>query len=70
MKVRVNYLEPDGELWDIQRIEGTMSRMGHSDTWIQLNTESGKKIFPLSNIVYIDIINENVLEVVEKGGKQ
>ena len=70
MKVVVWTFEPDGELWNITGVEGTMTRLGHGDTWIQLNMLDGRKrIIPLSNIAKIEIVNEYA-EFIEKNKKQ
>jgi hypothetical protein len=66
MKVIVYVYEPDGAMWSIIGVEGSIYSLGRNDTWVQLNlSDKKKRIIPLSSIFRIDIVKRNT-ELIEK----
>lgn len=62
MKVILYFFEADGEMWLIKGLAGKMRRLNNNDTYVQLNMVDGKKrIFPMSNIAYIEILEPEVI---------
>jgi len=62
MKVRVWIFKVDGIHWSEHGYDGMMRRMNNNDTYVQLNMADGKKkIFPLSNISHIEILESGVI---------
>lgn len=62
MKVILYFFEPDGEMWNITGLAGQIRRLNNDDNYVQLNMAEGrKKIFPMSNIAYIDILEKEVI---------